>query len=370
MRFLVDMHCFDCDTTEGINTYLKGLYSELIKIENITFVFVAEKIEKLKLIFGTPNNIIYVPLSNKGRIYRLTLEFPLIIRKYKVDYAHFQYTSPFIKNCKNIITLHDILFKDYPSLFPLSYRTIRDFMFRLSAKRSDILLTVSEYSKERIAFHYNIPRGSIYVTPNAVSKEFAECDIDEAREFVKQKGVDKFILYVSRIEPRKNHITLLKSYVELELWRKGYKLVFIGRKTIDDAALDNYLDNLDEEIRENVLVINQTNFANLIKWYSAAGLFVYPSLAEGFGIPPLESVVAGASTICSNKTAMSDFRIFENDFFDPNDKEQLKSLIIRKLSEGNCNSNINRASVLQEYSWRESAIRFISAIKTQKSPNQ
>ena len=151
MKLLVDAHCFDSRTTEGINTYIKGLYSELIKIAvDIDFYFAAQNIDKLKQLFGERRNVHYIALSSKNKVYRLLFEFPIIIKKNNIDVSHYQYTSPLIKNCKNIITLHDILFMDYPRLFPLSYRLVKGFLFKISAKRTDLLLTVSDYSRRQI----------------------------------------------------------------------------------------------------------------------------------------------------------------------------------------------------------------------------
>lgn len=188
MKLLVDAHCFDSRTTEGINTYIKGLYSELIKIAvDIDFYFAAQNIDKLKQLFGERRNVHYIALSSKNKVYRLLFEFPIIIKKNNIDVSHYQYTSPLIKNCKNIITLHDILFMDYPRLFPLSYRLVKGFLFKISAKRTDLLLTVSDYSRRQIAQHYHIPIEDILVTPNAVSNDFAHIDKAEAMAFVKQR---------------------------------------------------------------------------------------------------------------------------------------------------------------------------------------
>lgn len=123
MRLLIDCHCFDFEISQGITTYIQGIYSELPDLaQDIEFFFVASNIGKIKRIFGERENIHYVPLVSKNKIYRLLFEIPDIIRKNNIDVAHFQYVSPLIKNCKTIVTLHDILFVDYPQYFPFPYR--------------------------------------------------------------------------------------------------------------------------------------------------------------------------------------------------------------------------------------------------------
>ena len=100
MKLLVDAHCFDYQTTEGINTYLKGLYGELVGIApDIDFYFVAQNVGRIKALFGEAANVHYVPLTSQNKIYRLLFEIPAIVKKLGIEWAHFQYTSPLIKNC-------------------------------------------------------------------------------------------------------------------------------------------------------------------------------------------------------------------------------------------------------------------------------
>ena len=87
------------------------------------------------------------------------------------------------------------------------------------------------------------------MTPNAVSEDFYSIDKNEAADFVKSQGFEKYILYVSRIEPRKNQIALLKAYNELQLWKDKYDLVFIGRRTLATPDFDAYYEQLPEEIK-------------------------------------------------------------------------------------------------------------------------
>ncbi len=368
MRLLVDLHCFDLDTSEGINTYLEGLYREAIHLDSdIEYIFAARDIPKIKSIFGEHPNVTYVALQSKSRFYRLLLEFPSIIKRYRVDYAHFQYTSPLIKSCKTIITLHDILFLDFPQYFPTIYKLVKGMLFRASARRADILLTVSEYSKRRIAHHYGVDQSTIEVTPNAVSDIFRRTDKNEAQSFIAKQGIGRYILYVSRFEPRKNHLQLLRSYSRLKLWEQGYSLVLIGRKTIAIDEFDTFLESLPIEAKERVFIHNQVAFNELLLWYNQASLFVYPSIAEGFGIPPLEAAMAGVPVICSDKTAMQEFDFFGEDLIDIDNEELLNKQIKESLSNS---SDIQkqkqieaiRDKIAAKYNWRASAEILISKV--------
>lgn len=364
MKLLVDAHCFDYKTTEGINTYLSGLYVALLKqAPDVEFYFMAANIEKVKSIFGQGENIHYIELSSKNKIYRLLFEIPHIIHKYGIDAAHYQYTSPLIKNCRTIITLHDILFKDYPSFFSLSYRLSKGLLFKLSAKRADLLLTVSEYSRDRISLHYHIPKARIFVTPNAVSSDFMHIDEREAKSFVGSKGIEKYLLYVSRIEPRKNQVALLRAYLDLNLSLEGYHLVFIGRRTLPTPDFDNLLESLPEEQQKFIHVYNQVDYNDLKLWYKAASLFVYPALAEGFGIPPIEAGMAEIPCICSNKTAMGDFVFFGRNLIDVTDSKVLKDTIMANLKNHPDVKNISKA-IREKYNWDAIAHEFNGMLRS------
>lgn len=365
MRILVDVHCFDYKTAEGVNTYLRGVYGELVRNANdIDFYFVAQDIEKIKLIFGERHNVHYVALSSKNKIYRLLFEIPMIVKKYKIDAAHYQYTTPLLKNCKNIVTLHDILFKDYPKLFPVSYRLIKGLLFRLSAKRADLLLTVSEYSRCQISKHYKIPLQNIVVTPNAVSSDFYHIDGTQAKDFVNSHGVAKYLLYVSRIEPRKNQIAVLKAFHQLRLWERGYHIVFIGRRTLPTPEFDDYLIKMGDAERKNVIILNQVSYADLKLWYKAASLFVYPALAEGFGIPPIEAGATGVPCVCSKQTAMGDFTFFGDNLVDPSNEEELKRRILENIEHPNENKiKYVREQIHHKYNWERIAQNFYKELK-------
>ncbi len=360
MRLLVDCHCFDSKMSQGITSYIRGIYTILPHItKEIDFYFVAQDIENIERIFGKSQNIKYIRLSSKNRIYRLLFEIPDIIKKNKIDIAHFQYVSPIIKNCKSIVTLHDVLFLDYPQFFPFSYKFSKSIPFRISAKRADLLCTVSKYSQQRISKLYGIDESEILITPNAVDPEFYKIEDTKPDYFP-----NKYILYVSRIEPRKNHRAIVEVFNEMKLNERGYKLVFIGKETVATPELHQYVNTIDRNVRDNIIFIEQCSFNELKLWYKYANLFLYPSLAEGFGIPPIEAGASKTPVICHNDTAMSDFTFFDHNLIDMNDKSLLKETINRNLKTQN-NQELDYISnkIKDNYNWVHIARDFKETLK-------
>lgn len=347
MRLLVDCHVFD-GKFQGTRTYLEGLYRSMIHYKDISYYFAAQDIENLKSVFGEGENISYVKLRHRGSVARLALDFPKIIKKNKIDYAHFQYIVPFFKNCKFIDTIHDVLFLDYPQYFSKTYKVKNGILFKHSAQRSDVILTVSRYSKKRISKWFGIPESDIYITENAVLPADADMELPDVKN---KYGLKRFVLTVGRIEPRKNYLILLEAFVEQQLYKKGYDLVIVGTPDLKYTAFSEYYFQLSEDVKKHVKIMS-VPFKDLVALYKAASLFVFPSLAEGFGIPPLEAINYDCPILCSNSTAMLEFGLPDEVLFCPTDKEELKRKMKTLL---NSPLLVNKTAIEQKFNWRQSA---------------
>ena len=367
IRIFVDAHVFDGEF-QGTRTFIKGIYTMLALKKDLHIYLGAHNVDILKREFSPSANISLVKYKSKSSMVRLLYEIPALIRKYKIHYAHFQYISPIQKPCKFIVTIHDLLFIDYPQEFPYFYRWTRTFIFKQSSVTADILSTVSQYSKDSIKRHFKIEPQKIHITPNGVSEIFFQpYDKSEAERFIFQKyGVENFLLYVSRIEPRKNHIFLVKAFVELQLYKRGIQLALIGHKSIAASELDDLLTRLPQEISQHIHVIYEINDQDLLQFYRAANVFIYPSKAEGFGIPPLEAAALRIPVLSSNTTAMSDFSFFGSNLFDPLDYDSFKSKLCEMIDKpADLNQLNNIATTIRtQYSWSQSAEKLYELIKS------
>lgn len=361
MKLFVDCHVFDYGF-QGTRTYIQGLYLELIKNKNIDFYFAACDIANLEGVFGKANNIFYVQYQSKSKFYRLLVDCPRIIKKHKIDYAHFQYIVPPIKNCKYIVSTHDVLFIDFPHYFPKLTTFQNTILFKYSAKKSDIVVTGSHYSKERIQHHFHI--NNVHVMVYGVEPVFFETYNKEQlqKEVINKYGFSNYLIFTSRHEPRKNHFRLLKAFIDLQLYQ-NYHLVFVGDITFHDVNFDDLLQNSSQEIQNKVVFLNKVDFKSMLTLLRAARLSVYPSIAEGFGLPPLESVAAQVPTLCSNTTSMAEFDFFGNDFVNPLDLDDIKNKISSKLSHLDFNRQKELANfVANKYNWNAASIEFMEIV--------
>lgn len=345
IKLLVDAHVFD-NSYQGTTTYIKGLYNAFVEFEEFQITLCASDVQNLKIHFPS-KKFKYVQLKSKSSIKRLLFEFPKIIEQGNYDYAHFQYIVPFIKKCKYINTIHDLLFMDFKKYFSWKYRFIRGNIFKFSALKSDIILTVSEYSKKDISNKFKINLNDIYITPNAVNL----CD-DNSISVKEKYNLKNYIHYVSRFEPRKNQIGLLKAYLSLKLYEKDIDLVFVGRHVdnIEKKLYQKLINMIPADVENRIHFFEDIDDDELRAFYKESLCFVYPSFAEGFGIPPLEAAIYECKVLCSNQTAMSDFSFFKYSF-NPSNRDQFLYELEKILLEENYPFHEIKKTVLNKYNW-------------------
>jgi glycosyltransferase involved in cell wall biosynthesis len=365
IRLFIEAHCFD-NEFQGTRTFIKELYKGFSGLTHKAEYFVAAKdVENAKREFDFLPNATFLQYRSGSSFLRLAFEIPAMLKKYKIDVAHFQYVAPFRTHCHYIVTTHDILFNDYPDEFSWLYRLSRNYLFKRSIACARFKTTVSGYSRRRISEHYHLKESEMSVIPNAVNDDFfADYDKVGAREHILRKfGIERYILYVSRIEPRKNNVTLLQAFLQSRLYERGYSLVFIGKTSIEVPALQQELKVMPHAARHHYHHIEQVNDIDLMRFYQGAEAFVYPSKAEGFGIPPLEAAALQVPVLCSNRTAMEDYDFFGPLFFDPDNVNQLAQKLELLLTGKFVVSRHEIArSISEKYSWKSSAGKLLALI--------
>lgn len=345
IKILVDGHVLD-GKHQGTSSYISGLYSEMSKREECEIFIATEKEASVVKYFNNSINVTWLPLTSKNKYQRLSFEFDSLARKIKADYSHFQYITPLTKSNKWINTIHDVLFLDFPENFPLSYRIQNYCLFKLGAMRSDILLTVSEYSKQRISAHFNTSAQDITVTPNA---------IDDISSVVGQAvtGLEntQFFIYVSRFEPRKNQHLLIESFLKSNAANSA-KLVLVGAPALPYPELDKYLTR---DFNDKIIHLQGIDKSELVWLYQNAVAALYPSKGEGFGIPPLEAMAIGCPSYSADNTALSELIPYLSGTFDNNETRIVT--LFNKIEQEDKKLNLKDKSkqVITMFNWANSA---------------
>ena len=370
MRILVDCHVFD-GAFQGSRTYLEGLYKAVFAIEDKQpsqriYFLAAQDITSLKQIFPERDYIRFIQLSSSRSFPRLVFDFPRIIREYKIDYAHFQYLVPFSGRCRYINTIHDLLFLEYPEQFSWLYKAKRKWLFRQSFSRSAYVLTDSSYSAGSIRKFYGDSK-PVTVIPLGMEDDWKSFVARYSpNEWHQMNQLRPYILFISRFEPRKNHHLLLQSFYEGGFYR-DHDLVLIGKRSEPVKDFDELLASLPMEVQKRVIVKSEgVEKVELMEYVAHAKVFIYPSLAEGFGIPPLEAALLHTPVICSDTTSMRDFTFFGEGLTDCGAADKITAALGSVLRE----PDDLRAGVLQEirekvlekYNWNRNAEVFIDTV--------
>ena len=179
---------------------------------------------------------------------------PYYTRQDDVDIFHSIYICPPWKRCRYVVTVHDILFEHYPELFTRTFVLRSKAFIRLSVKRADAIITISDYSRKDISYTYGIDEEKIVVTPLGVDKIFRPNVCKETLHQIcrKYKINQPYILFVGRLEPRKNIPTLLKAFsILLKDGLDDYVLVLVGPK---DFGYDDIFREVSSlKIEENIV---------------------------------------------------------------------------------------------------------------------
>ncbi len=239
--------------------------------------------------------------------YRNTLSLLFTIGQWsrKFDLYHETNYIPMRFNGPTVVTIHDLSFYLYPETHPKERIRYMERYFYPRLSSVSHFITVSEAIKLEMIKHLGIPEEKITVTLEGVDEGFKPVPSDVLNLALHKYGLKpgSYILYVGTLEPRKNIISLLQAYARLpELLKKDYPLVLAGGAGWLIENLDVEIQNLG--LRTNIIKTGYVPKEDLPSLYSGATIFVYPSLYEGFGLPPLEAMACGAPVITSNVSSL------------------------------------------------------------------
>lgn len=305
MRVGFDLHVVD-GLFQGSRTHVIEIFSRVAQMcPEIQFIGLLDDVESFKKNYPAFNlpNVRLERLKHSSAMRRLMWELPRMQKRLKLDLLHTQYIVPLPSFSKTVVTIHDVLFESHPEYFRLFFRLRSQVLMRLAAYQSAHVFTVSEYSKTEIRGRFGVPIDRISVSTNAadVLRFYPGA---EGADYLSHRGLEtcQFFLTVGRLEPRKNHVTLFKAYAALG--PDVPPLVVVGQKDFGFEAIFEEIAN--DSVRKRVIFLENVGDRELPALYRHCLAFVYPSLAEGFGMPPLEAMASGVPVIVANNTALTE----------------------------------------------------------------
>lgn len=364
---LFDGHTFDMEP-QGTSTFLAGLVNALPSVAAKHFPNISLKIHCAASDNHNVSSYINVPYTfqciQTGFLSRNLLGLPRLSRHLKADVMVSQYVRPFWVHKNAVTVIHDLLFIDFPKQFSLKYRISRAILFGISAKFSDLVFTVSEYSKERIAHIYRIDPEIIGILPNAVTSTTKEQILNSD----KSKSPHLInLLYVSRLEPRKRYEWCLRAFEDLRLESCDISLTFVGRGSGDYAiALKKLLDQKTTMHGSRLIHLEGISQEDLNLTYANTDVFLFPSIGEGFGIPVIEAAAHGLPCVVTDSTALSELSdYYVGKKFEPENYLQfLNALkdVIDNLPIYKTRAQMNAKKVVDHFSWDTTAYYFLKSI--------
>jgi glycosyltransferase involved in cell wall biosynthesis len=235
-------------------------------------------------------------------------------------------------NIKKIVTIHDLIFKKLPDTYPFLDRMIYDKKSKFACKQSDVIIAISEHTKQDIIDYYGIDENKIKVIYQSVDPiYYEENHLDIQRIKDKFNLPQEYIFTVGTLEERKNQLSILKALSAMSV-EDRMPLVILGKGKIYKEKLLNYIQK--NELEKWIIFINDyVSLAELKCIYEDASLLVYPSFYEGFGLPIVEALLSKTPVITGDISSMPEAAGDDSVLIYPHDIESIKDAILRVLGD-------------------------------------
>jgi glycosyltransferase involved in cell wall biosynthesis len=299
-----------------------------------------------------------VPATN-DRLWTL-YAFGRALKRDAVDIAHTQYTTPLVAPCPIVTTVHDISFRLYPEWFPRRHRTLLNLTVPGAMRRAAHVITDSEGSRRDILRVYRLPQNQVSCVHLAAAPEFTPLEVSAARAAIqgRLKFEGPYLLSVGVLQPRKNLPLLLEGFARaLRSADFPHRLVLTGKRGWEVEDLHRLVQRL--QITDRVVWTDYVEDAELPALYNCADALAYPSLYEGFGLPPLEAMACGTPVLVSNAPAMPEIAGDAALILPVMDAVAWGGAIARVLTDSSCRAELRRAGLARAalFTWRDTALK-------------
>jgi glycosyltransferase involved in cell wall biosynthesis len=302
------------------------------------------------------------PISNQAKLWFEQVSFPRACRRQGIDLAHVPYfASPLFPTVPTVVTVHDLI----PLILPAYRGSLRVRLYtRLvaaAARKATAIITVSRASQRDIVRYLRVPPERSHVTYEAADEAFQPVDDEAQLTAIRQKvGLpQRYLLYLGGFDQRKNVATLLRAFALLGYKQRQAKLVIAGRLPGRDSLMFSDPRRLVRELGMEASVIFTGWVAEEDKpaLLSGATAFVFPSLYEGFGLPPLEAMACGTPVIASNRSSLPEIVGEGGILVEPTDVEALAEAMEMLLVDDALRTGLRRRALAQaaRFSWKQTA---------------
>lgn len=278
-------------------------------------------------------------------------KLPRLAKRYKIDILHSPANvAPLFYRGKSIVHIHDLCFVVNPQWYSFSFRTMYNLIIPRLAHRATRVITNSNNSKNDLLQYFELPAEKVSLVYWAVDETFSLPPVPQDKVTLPEDAAD-YILYVGSLEPRKNINILIEAFEELRAAHPEIKtkLILIG----GESPLFATVRLKAKRFRDDVIFKGFVRDDELKEYYRQASLVAYPSLYEGFGLPPLEAMASGAPVVTSYTSSIPEVVGKAALMVDPHERGQLVEAMYRVLSDSDLTNALRQAGKIQvqKFNW-------------------
>jgi glycosyltransferase involved in cell wall biosynthesis len=299
---------------------------------------------------------------------RLGWQLPLLQRRERLDLLHLQSGLPLhwpgLPRVPVACTFHDLLLDSHPELFPSLGAALRRRSVHRAVAGAALRFAVSEFTREQLCLHHGVDPATVVLTPNGVDLErFRPGPEGTAFVLARRLQPGRYVCTIGQLEPRKNHLGLLKALALMP--RPRLPLVVIGATPARQRDLQALAQDLG--VADDVFQLDDVDDRELPALLRHAAVFVYPSLAEGFGLPVIEAMASGVAVVASNATALPEVCGDAALTVSPDDPTELAAALLTLLADPVRRQALARRARerVARYQWDVPAERLVRSFRRQ-----
>ncbi len=371
----------------GVGTYIRNVVREIGKLDHVNEYVLIGEAERIFDVSRLPSNFSTVTLTIPPTTTRGYLGLRKVLREQRCDLMHMPslfWLPPYLPPCPFIVTVHDVLDYMYRASNGRGLRSsLHFYSTRFVLSHASRIMAVSNFTRNDVSRLFGIPSSRIEVIYNAIDERFMQGHATpEERQFIAERYQVNypFILYAGRISPHKNLVRIIEAFSSLkaELSKDDLladlKLIIIGDEVSRHPDLRRTV--IKSCVQNDVRFLGFVPIDVLRIFYDSAKVFVFPSLYEGFGLPPLEAMSHGTPVVTSNTSSLPEVVGSGAVLVNPENVFEIRKALYRALTDKALREKLKEKGYEQvkRYSWESSVSRmlqvFDSVAKTSKARSQ
>jgi glycosyltransferase involved in cell wall biosynthesis len=362
MRIGIDARFFG-SIGKGLGRYTQKLIENLERIDKKNQYYIFLRKENWDEYRPQSINFIKAMADIPWYGFREQLQFPKLLKKFELDLVHFpHFNVPIFCKGKFVVTIHDLILFYYPTkrasaLSPFFYffkKLAHRLVIRNAVKKSEKILAVSRHTKDDIKKYFNIPAEKIAVTYEAIDPVRKTINRLSGKIIERYGIIKPYLLYVGNAYPHKNLERLVLVFREIAKKHPHLQMVFVGKEDYFYKRLKKYVS---QNFAKNVIFADYVPDEHLSSVYRESLLYVFPSLYEGFGLPPLEAMAENVPVAASNASCLPEILGDAAVYFDPKAMAEMAETIERAISDRELRQDLVRKGreQIKKFSWEKMA---------------